>query len=146
MRTTPLQDRPGGRASISALLASALSLVLVAAPSYGRDAVARDPNVITLEAENLSAFHDVGGATISATECDGRVASGGLAIEGLDLPGEYIQWRLGIGVPRLFRDSLCSAGDAGLHRTFAILFLPADSEGPPVLGDTLTTPAGRGLT
>jgi hypothetical protein len=135
------------RAALLALLSVALSSIFLAAPLISRDAAAQAASVISVEAEDLYWFGDIGGQPISVStiDCD-SLTSGGKAVEGLDYPGDWIEVLLSVPEPILFRDSLCSAGDVGLRRKFVIEFLPWGSEVGGPAPDTLTTVPGRGIT
>jgi len=63
---------------------------------------------IWVEAETYTASHDVGGTAIYITGCSG--ASQGLAVEGFDTPGEWIELKLTIPENGSFTDSLRSGG------------------------------------
>ena len=65
-------------------------------------------------------------------------------MDGVDTPGEYIEWPLTLTQELVFRDSLRSAGATGVVRNFTIQFLPA-AGGPPVATENLTTPPGAGI-
>ncbi len=98
---------------------------------------------VGFEAENYVASLDLGGDPIRITTCvDAR---GGLAVNGVDYQGDYIQWSLSLPSSFVFRDSLRSAGAVGLVRRFVVLFLPAGGS-TPVAADTLVTPPGKGMT
>jgi hypothetical protein len=102
----------------------------------------RAETVIPLEAEDMSGAHNAGGAAISYVGC--TAARGGLAVDGVDSPGDYIEWPLSLAQDFVFRDSLRTAGAIGVVRQFAILFLPAGG-GPPAASDTLVTLPGAGI-
>ncbi|HVP15394.1 MAG TPA: hypothetical protein VMS88_07605 [Terriglobales bacterium] len=124
-----------------ARIGSALGFVLLVTLTIPGVAAATD--TVPLEAESYTASQNTGGTSIVTVACG--AARGGLAVDGVDHEGDYIQWNLSLPSSFVFRDSLRSAGFARLVRRFAILFLPAGSESP-VATDTLTTPAGLGLT
>ncbi len=131
------------RGALISLLCAVLSLALVAARSDVSAATAGTSGTLSLEAEDYVSSVDAGGALITIVGCS--AARGGLAVDGLDVAGDYIEWNLSLAQPFSFRDSLRSAGAIGLVRKYAILFLPAGG-GSPVASDTLTTPAGLGVT
>jgi len=120
----------------------ALALFFLAAPCLGLQGPARAETVVQLEAENMVASHNVGGGAIGYVSCG--AARGGLAVDGVDTPGDYIEWPLTLAQDFVFRDSLRTAGSIGVVRQFAILFLPSGG-GPPVAADTLITLPGAGI-
>jgi len=122
---------------VLALIATALG-VFCASP----EARARTAAVQSLEAEDATTVQNVGGNAIVTVLCG--AARGGLAVDGVDWVGDWIEWNLTLPEEFTFRDSLRSAGAIGLVRKFVVLFLPA-AGGPPVAGDTLTTSAGAGF-
>jgi len=63
---------------------------------------------IWVEAETYTASFDAGGLTIYVTGCSG--ASGGMAVEGFDFPGDWIELKLTIPENGAFTDSLRSGG------------------------------------
>ena len=63
---------------------------------------------IWVEAEAYTASYDAGGLTIYVTGCSG--ASGGMAVEGFDFPGDWIELKLTIAENAAFTDSLRSGG------------------------------------
>jgi hypothetical protein len=63
---------------------------------------------IWVEAETYTASHDAGGLAIYVTGCTG--ASGGLAVEGFDYPGDWIELKLTVAENGAFVDSLRSGG------------------------------------
>ncbi len=136
----PRLPRPD--AALLLLWIALLSLFLIV-PATSRGAPVRTASAVSLEAEDYAAFHEAGGALITVVSCS--AARGGLAVDGLDVPGDYLEWPLTLTHPLVFRDSLRSAGAIGLTRRYAVLFLPA-AGGAPVAGDTLTTVQGLGVT
>jgi len=66
---------------------------------------------IILEAESYIASHDEGGAAIYVTACG--AASGGLAIEGFDFPGDWIEVALVLGENKSMTNRIRSGGDVG---------------------------------
>ncbi len=141
----PTLSRPfARRAALVTFLSAALSTFLVAAPPGPRRAWAGDPLLIYLEAEEFSGCFD-GGREPIAVIAEPVAPGGQLVVTGVDTTGDYIEWRLNTGVPRVFYDSLCTAASVGTRVKFAILFLPADGSGPPIIGDTLTTKYGSGI-
>ena len=67
---------------------------------------------ITLEAESYVAHHDEGGSAIYVTACG--AASGGLAIEGFDFPGDWIEVALVLGQNESMANRIRSGGDVGV--------------------------------
>jgi hypothetical protein len=63
---------------------------------------------IVLEGEDFIASQDLGGLPIAWTYCSG--ASGGRALDGLDMPGEWIELVLSVPDAGSYADSLRSAG------------------------------------
>lgn len=63
---------------------------------------------IVIEGETFVASQDLGGLPIAWTYCSG--ASGGKAVDGLDIPGEWIELVLETPDVGSFTDSLRSAG------------------------------------
>jgi hypothetical protein len=63
---------------------------------------------VLVEAESFVASHDIGGTVIYRTSC--AAASGGLAVDGFDTPGEWIEVVLNVVEVGSYADSLRSAG------------------------------------
>lgn len=80
-----------------------LTLTFIALLSFAASAES-----IWLEAENYTASHDEGGLAIYVTTCSG--ASQGLAVEGFDYPGDWIELKLDVVGSGAFVDSLRSGG------------------------------------
>lgn len=96
-----------------------------------------------IEAESMIDAHDEGGIPIALVSCS--YASGGVAVSGLDSPGDWIEFRLELRTAISFVDSLRSAGLKGEQRTFSVLFVAAgDPVGAP--GDTVTSGPGLGFS
>jgi hypothetical protein len=110
-------------------------VLLVAAPSL---AFAD----IELEVEDMIGSHNIGGAAIVIRGCS--AASQGVAVEGWDTDGEWIDLRLELTTAACFTNSVRSAGMPGGTRTFAVYF-KLDSN-TTVSSDTLTTVEGEGIT
>jgi hypothetical protein len=72
---------------------------------------------IVIEAETFVATHDEGGSGIYITSCS--AASGGLAVEGFDYPGDWIEVSLHVDANGSYADVLRSAGLYGLESTLA---------------------------
>jgi hypothetical protein len=98
---------------------------------------------IQLEAENATGFLNVGGSPITSVICG--AARGGMGLDGIDWAGDYIEWEIFLPEEYSFRDSLRTAGAVGLVRTFVVQFYMSGIGGPPILSDTLVTPAGLGI-
>jgi hypothetical protein len=115
-------------------LAFTLAILMTAAPC--------DAAGFRIEAESMIAAHDEGGVAVVMVGCG--YASGGLAIQGLDSPGDWIELRLELSQTTVFVDSLRSAGLKGELRDFSVLFLTGgDPLGAP--GDTVTSEPGKGF-
>ena len=119
-----------------------LPLLLLAAFCLWSAGPATAETVIQLEAENMAAWYNTAGLAIVPVACG--AARGGMAADGVDTPGEYIEWPLTLTQDLVFRDSLRTAGATGVVRNFTIQFLPA-AGGPPVATENLTTPPGAGI-
>ena len=114
-------------------LALAASL-LIAAPA--------GTTVTILEAESFSGRLDLGGEVIRPIRCHG--ASGDSAVQGVAEAGEWISFPLVVREPVALRDSLRSAGNFGVRRTFSLEFREAKTDRLVAI-DTLVTPPGSGL-
>lgn len=64
---------------------------------------------LVLEAEDYIASYDAGGVSIHVTSCSG--ASGGLAVEGYDHIGDWIELRVTLPESGAYADMFRSAGD-----------------------------------
>ncbi len=64
---------------------------------------------VFIEAEDYVASHDAGGVSIYVTACS--AARGGLAVEGYDYPGDWIELRVVLPVGGAYADMFRSAGD-----------------------------------
>ena len=98
---------------------------------------------LRLEAEDYVDSYDVGGGSIYIRLC--AAASQGLAVDGLDREGEWIQVALELTEGFCFVDSLRSAGSLGTVRMFSVRF---ERTSPSFLWaeDNLTTVPGAGIT
>ncbi len=103
---------------------------------------AASPQTIRIEAEDYVHSHNVGGGQIMLGACN-HGASGGLAIEGLDWNGDYVEYLLTLQQEFCFVDSLRSAGRVGHVREFVMEFFREDEPGFSV-ADTLVSPPGGG--
>lgn len=110
-----------------------VALLLVTAPAL---------TTTTLEAETCTETYDVGGEAIHVLPCNS--ASGGFAVQGVDVSGEWIAFPLEVPQPIAFRDSLRSAGEEGVVRTHVVEYRRADT-GVLVVADTLVTLPGSGI-
>ena len=70
---------------------------------------------VIIEAETFVASHDEGGGMIYVTSC--TAASQGLAVEGFDYPGDWIEVVLTVETNGSYADVLRSAGLDGLEST-----------------------------
>jgi len=82
---------------------------------------------LVLEAEDFVAYHDEGGVSIYVVSCSG--ASGGLAVEGFDTVGDWIELDLEIAEAGSFVDTLRSAGLLVEESDLMITYLGAGPEG-----------------
>ena len=64
---------------------------------------------VFLEAENYISSYNAGGVSIYVTSCSG--ASGGLAVEGYDYPGDWIELRVVLPQGGAYEDWFRSGGD-----------------------------------
>ncbi len=127
-KATPSHGSPG--------LLLALLAVVTAIPAIA------SPQRIRIEAEHYVASHNVGGGQIIRGACN-HGASGGLAIEGLDWSGDWVEYLLTLADGFCFVDSLRSAGRVGSIREFVMEFFREGEPGIPV-ADTLASPPGGG--
>jgi hypothetical protein len=96
-----------------------------------------------LEADQVYTWGNIGGITIQHVNCDG--ALNGRAIDGMDMPGEWIAWHLVLSEPFCFVDSLRSAGTTGDVRQFVTEYIPE----PPATSasaDSVYTVPGSGVS
>ncbi len=115
---------------------AALLLVAALAAAVPADATIR------LEAESLADAHNVGGAPIALVSCG--TASNGHAIDGIDMPGEWIELNLLLTGPSCLYSAVRSAGLSGVVRNFRVEITP---DPPTTTGgtDSLTTIPGTGI-
>jgi hypothetical protein len=71
---------------------------------------------IIVEAENYLTYYNAGGTTIYVTSCS--AASGGLAIEGFDWTGDWIEYAVNIPVAGAYADSVRAAGLIAVESEF----------------------------
>jgi hypothetical protein len=88
---------------------------------------------ILIEAESYVAANDVGGVVIYKTSCSG--ASGGIAVEGFDYPGDWIEVILDVGENGSFEDFLRSGGYASTESD-----VQATIFGGGIMGEDLVSP------
>lgn len=98
--------------------------------------------VTVFEAEDFAGRRDLGGEMIRPIHCHG--ASGDSAVQGMAEAGEWISFPLIVREPVVLRDSLRSAGNFGVRRTFVLEFREAETDRLAAI-DTLVTPPGSGL-
>ena len=110
------------------------AVILLATPAGAEDQ--------RLEADDVYTWGNLGGITIQKVSCDG--ALNGRAIDGLDVPGEWIQWHLTLTEPFCFVDSLHSAGTTGVIREFVTEYIP-DPPAGTAARDTVFTVPGSGV-
>ena len=85
--------------------------------------------VIRIEGESYVASHDEGGVAIYITACSG--ASGGLAIEGFDYPGDWIEFAIDVSEAGSYADTLRSGGltaQASDHQTTVVAAGPSGED------------------
>ena len=97
---------------------------------------------IWVEAETYTASHDAGGLAIYVTGCSG--ASGGLAVEGFDYPGDWIEMKLDILDNGAFMDSLRSGGLAMEESDIRTTVFGAGPAGEDLVSDYHTLGYGVG--
>lgn len=96
-----------------------------------------------LDADQVYTWGNIDGILIQKVNCDG--ALNGRAVDGLDVPGEWIAWHLVLSEPSCFIDSLRSAGTTGVVRHFVTEFIPE----PPATSasvDSVFTVPGSGVS
>ena len=115
---------------------------LLLAALFGVPARACLADGLRVEAENLTDFYNYSGTTIGTVSCS--AASGRLAIQGVDFPGEWIEIPFTLTSAVAFVDSLRSSGYTNERRQFSVHFI---SEGnlQSAPGDTATTGLGLGF-
>ncbi len=116
-------------------------LLLLALPVLRANA-----EIIKIEAEDFFNYGQIEGCgqPITAHACEG--ASGGMAADGVDCDGEWIELHLTVAVADSFFLGLRSAGVAGDVRTFRFDFLADDAHQTLMGTMELTTQPGLGLT
>jgi len=88
---------------------------------------------VVVEAENYVTFYNAGGTTIYVTTCSG--ASGGLAVDGFDWIGDWIELVVNIPLAGSYADSIQSAGLVSIASEFQSTVI----DGKPGGGDFLST-------
>jgi hypothetical protein len=99
--------------------------------------------VLSLEADGFMDSYDSGGRPVEDVDCSG--ASGGKALEGIDLAGEWISWDVTVDQQAEVRGRVRSAGEAGAVRGYTLSVWYEDGS-EMVLSQTVTTPAGTGIS
>jgi hypothetical protein len=102
-------------------------------------------NSFRLEAENYTASGNIPGCGLEVKSHDCSEASGGLALDGMDCDGEWIELHLVLYRGLALHCGVRSAGSIGCTRTFGVRFLLDDESEALVAADTLTTPQGTGV-
>jgi hypothetical protein len=97
------------------------------------------------EAETVDALHghDVGGSALQVVSCS--AASGGLALEGLDTPGDWVAFDFALAAQTCLIDSLRCAGPTGESWQFLVEFYSQGSSSRVARIDHASI-AGRGVT
>jgi hypothetical protein len=95
------------------------------------------------DALTLGRVHNAGGDQDTVPKaCSG--ASGGMAVEGLDFWGDWIEFDLELQAPFVFRDSVRCAALSGQSWCFRVSFF-RDGESEPIAETDLPPVAGRGI-
>jgi hypothetical protein len=97
---------------------------------------------ILVEAETYTASYDAGGLAIYITGCSG--ASGGMAVEGFDYPGDWIELKLNISANGAFTDSLRSGGLLNEESDIRATIYGAGTVGENLISDFHTMGYGVG--
>lgn len=96
---------------------------------------------ITVEAENLVGSFNAGGDDIYVIGCSG--ASGGMAVEGVDTAGDWIEIMVTVTDTYGYADSLRSAGNLSQQSNLALTIFNAAPGGADVASDY--HPIGLGI-
>jgi hypothetical protein len=88
-------------------------------------------------------FGDLGGTACQVVNCND--ASGGKAVEGLDLPGEYAETDVTFLTQTCFIDSIRCSALTGVHWQFLVEFYPAGA-GSRSAWDEHEAVSGRGFS
>lgn len=99
--------------------------------------------VLTLEADGYTDVSDLGGRPIDTVGCSG--ASQGIALEGIDLSGEWISWDVVVDQQVTVSGSVRSAGAELFERRYT-LTVWSDDESRVVFEETVSTPPGTGIS
>lgn len=97
---------------------------------------------LVLEAENYIDSHDEGGVSIYVTSC--TAASGGLAVEGFDAVGDWIDLSVDLAEAGSFVDTLRSAGLLEAESDVRATYLSAGPNGSDLTSNYHTLGFGIG--
>ena len=97
---------------------------------------------IILEAESYVASHDEGGSAIYVTACG--AASGGLAIEGFDFPGDWIEVAFVLDQNKSMASRVRSGGDVGVATDLQSTIFGAGTLGEDLISAFPTQGVGVG--
>ncbi|HVP58779.1 MAG TPA: hypothetical protein VMU02_11855 [bacterium] len=97
---------------------------------------------IIIEAESYVASYNAGGDAIHIVTC--TAASGGLAVEGFDTPGDWIEVVLNVPQVYGYVDSLRSAGETGYQSDIRATVFGANPDGGDILSYYHTLGEGIG--
>jgi hypothetical protein len=109
-------------------------IALACAPAYAAS--------ILIEAETFSAYNDLGGIMIYKPTCSG--ASGGMAADGIDVPGEWIEVQLSVAETGAYADSLRSAGNLNQESDLQITIFAGGIGGTDITSAYHTIGSGIG--
>ena len=98
-------------------------------------------HAITVEAENLVGSFNAGGDDIYVIACSG--ASGGMAVEGVDTAGDWIEIMVAVTDTYGYADSLRSAGNLNQQSNLALTIFGGAPGGADVTSDY--HPIGLGI-
>jgi len=96
-----------------------------------------------IEAEDCTAWGDLGGVPIVVGHCGG--AFGGKAVKGMDYPGDWITIPVTLGENTCLSDSLRNRGQLDLVRDYAVYWIP-DPPATTASADTSSSPPGSGVS
>jgi hypothetical protein len=125
------------RKEVNLLARLLLALIFIALLSSSAGAES-----IWVEAEAYTASFDAGGLAIYITGCSG--ASGGMAVEGFDYPGDWIELKLTVGESGAFVDSLRSGGLLNAESDIRATIYGAGTVGDDLVSDFHTYGYGVG--
>ena len=97
---------------------------------------------IWVEAETYTASHDAGGLGIYITGC--TAASQGMAVEGFDFPGDWIELKLNVAETGSFVDSLRSGSMSMEENDLRCTVFRAGPAGEDIVSDYHTLGYGIG--